>query len=228
VNANAPPSVWLPPRALQYRSAREQKRGSSRERLSSAASIACFSEAARPIDEDLGSKHAGVGHAEEAARAGSGVRLGDEEEPRPIGRSVDVDGPQHPVDALLAGREQGEVALGGRRQRLDHVLGRIAVDAVEEVVREDRDLGVGQEERVDAALGEGAAHRGVVGEVAVVDQRLVHPDERMSAAGMPHPPLGRIAVVADPDVGAEPLEPVGPEDVVAVPHHLDDEEVLAV
>ncbi|GBD16210.1 hypothetical protein HRbin26_01105 [bacterium HR26] len=50
VKMNAPPSVWLPPRAFQYRSALGQTRGSSCAMLSSAASIACFSEAAKPIE----------------------------------------------------------------------------------------------------------------------------------------------------------------------------------
>src|SRR2546428_9081157 len=52
VNVKAPPSVWLPPRAFQKRSARDQYFGSSLARLSSAASMACFSEAANPMDCD--------------------------------------------------------------------------------------------------------------------------------------------------------------------------------
>jgi hypothetical protein len=49
VKTNAPPSVWLPPRAFHARSACGQKRASSAARLASAASIPCLSDAARPI-----------------------------------------------------------------------------------------------------------------------------------------------------------------------------------
>ena len=51
-------------------------------------------------------------------------------------------------------------------------------------------------------------HRMVVGEVAVVDQGLVQPDERMRAAGMPHAALGRIALVGDPNVGPRVRHPI--------------------
>ncbi len=43
-----PPSVWLPPRAFQYRSATVPTRGSSSERLLRVASMACFSEQMSP------------------------------------------------------------------------------------------------------------------------------------------------------------------------------------
>ncbi|MFN8424315.1 MAG: hypothetical protein U0470_13400 [Anaerolineae bacterium] len=46
------------------------------------------------------------------------------------------------VRGLLVGRQLHEVALGGRRQRLDHVLERVAVRATMEVGDLRRDLGV--------------------------------------------------------------------------------------
>ena len=49
VNENAPPSEELPPRAFQYRSATSRKRGSSPASECRVASMACFSEATRPI-----------------------------------------------------------------------------------------------------------------------------------------------------------------------------------
>ena len=72
------------------------------------------------------------------------------------------------------------------------------------------------------------AHRGVIREIAVVHQGLVQAHERMGAARMPDPPLGGVAVVADPDVCPEALQPVRPDGVVAVAHHLEDEEILPV
>ena len=72
VSRNAPPSVWLPPRAFQYMSATGVKRGSSLARLASVASMACFSEQISPIEtspsckrEHLRPQHGRVGDAQQ-------------------------------------------------------------------------------------------------------------------------------------------------------------------
>ena len=132
------------------------------------------------------------------------------------------------VDALLLRRQLVEVELGGRRQRLDDVLQRVLVDAVPQVEELHRDLGVGEELLADVALPQVLADRVVVGEVAVVDQRLVQPDERVRAARVPHAALGGIALVGDPDVGLEILELVVLHVLLGVAHQLEDQQVSRV
>jgi hypothetical protein len=68
----------------------------------------------------------------------------------------------------------------------------------------------------------------VVGEVAVVDQRLVHAHERVRAAGVPHAALGGVALVGDPDVGFEVLELVVLDVLLGVAHQLEHQLVAAV
>ena len=112
------------------------------------------------------------------------------------------------VERLLLRRQHVEVPLGGRRQRLQQHLQRVAVDAVPQVEQQHAHLGVGQEQRHDVALAQVLGDPVVVGEVAVVHQRLVHADEGMRAAGMPDAALGRVALVGDPDVRRQVLQAV--------------------
>ena len=50
----------------------------------------------------------------------------------------------------------------------------------------------------------------------------------MRPARVPDPALGRIAVMADPDVSPDVFQLVGANHVVAVGDHLQDQQVLAV
>lgn len=71
------------------------------------------------------------------------------------------------------------------------------------------------------------ADRGVVGQVAVVDDRLLQAGERMRHARVPDEALGGEAVVADPDPGPKLLKPVAADHVV-VPDQLQDQQVPAL
>jgi hypothetical protein len=132
------------------------------------------------------------------------------------------------IDALLVVGELIKVELRCRCERFDDVLQRVLVDPRPQVEEQDRDLGVGEELRSDVALQEVLGHRVVVGEVAVVDQRLVEPDKGMGAAGMPYPALCGVSLVGDPHVGVEVLELVVLDDLLGVAHDLEHEQVPPV
>ena len=119
---------------------------------------------------------------------------------------MNVGGLDLPVDDLLLGRQLVEIQLRGGRQGLDDVLQRILVDAVPQIEELDGNLRVGEELLADVALPQVLAHGVVVGEIAVVHQRLVQPDEGVRAAGVPHAALGGVALVGDPHVGGEILK----------------------
>ena len=178
--------------------------------------------------EHLRPQHRGVGDADQAVGALAPLRLRNEEEPRPVGRRVHVDRLQHPVQPLLFRGKQREVALRGGGHRFDHVLERVAVLAAQQVEHQHRNLRVGEEERMKAPLREVARDGGVVGEVAVVHERLVHADEGVRTARVPDASLRRVAVVADPYVSGEVLEAVCADDVVPVADQLEDDEILRV
>ncbi len=176
--------------------------------------------------EHLRAQHRGVGDTHELQPVV--LVAGDDEEPRAIGRRVDVRGRDLPVDALLLGRELVEVVLGGRRQRLDDVLERVLVDPVPQIEQLDRDLGVGEELLADVPLLQVLGDRVVVGEVAVVHQRLVQAHERVRPARMPHAALGGISLVSYPHVGVEVLQLVVLHVLLGVTHALEDQEVAGV
>ena len=178
--------------------------------------------------EHLRSQHGRVGDAEQLHATKVGVVARDDEEPRPVGRGVDVRGLDLAVDALLFLGQLIEVELRRRREGLDDVLERILVDAIPQVEELGRHLGIGQELLLDIALAQVFAHRMVVGEVAVVDQRLVHPDERVGAAGVPHAPFGGVALVGDPDVGFEILELVVLDVLLGIADQLEHQLIAAV
>ena len=77
----------------------------------------------------------------------AGEVAGDDEEPRAVGRAVDVRRLDRPVDLLLLRRQPVEVQLGGRRQRLDDVFQRIMVGPVQQIEQQRRDFRVGEELR---------------------------------------------------------------------------------
>ena len=112
------------------------------------------------------------------------------------------------IDPLLLDRQPIEVQLGGRGQGLDDVLDRILVNPIPEVEQQHRDLGVGEESREKVPRGQVLADRVVVGEVAVMDQRLVESHERVRPARVPHAAFGRIALMGDPDMGLHVGHPI--------------------
>src|SRR2546428_8482839 len=68
----------------------------------------------------------------------------------------------------------------------------------------------------------------VIRKVAVVDKRLVQSYKRVRAARMPDPALRRIAVVANPDVSLEILQPVILYNVISVADQFENNQVLTV
>ncbi len=178
--------------------------------------------------EHLRPQHRRVGDAEKLHALLVGVVARDDEEPGTIGRGVDVGRLNLAVDALLFRRKLVEIQLGGRGQRLDDVLQRVLVDPVPQIEELHRHLGVGEELLLDVALAQVLAHRMVVGEVAVVHQRLVQPHERVRATRVPHAALGGVALVRDPHVGTEILQLVVLDVLLGVAHDLEDQLVAAV
>ena len=75
----------------------------------------------------------------------------DDEEPRSVGRGVDVRGLNLPIDFPLFRGKPIEIQLRCRRQCFDDVLDRILVHAVPEVEQQDGHFGVGQELRNNAS-----------------------------------------------------------------------------
>jgi hypothetical protein len=84
---------------------------------------------------------------------------------------------------LLIGREQCEIPLGRRGQRLDHILQRVLIDAVQQIKDERRDLGIGKKERSDVPLAQILAERRIVGKVPVVYKRFMKPHKGVCSAG---------------------------------------------
>src|SRR5438876_1902605 len=68
----------------------------------------------------------------------------------------------------------------------------------------------------------------VIRKVTVVDKRLVQSYKRVRAARMPDPTLGRISVVADPDVSLEILQPVILYNIISITDQFENNQVLAV
>ena len=110
----------------------------------------------------------------------------------------------------------------------DDVFQRVLVDARPQVEEQHRNLCVREELRPDVALQQVLRDRVVVGEVAVVHQRLVQTDERVRAARMPDAALRRVALVGDPDVRAQVLQPVVLDDLLGVADDLEYHQVSPV
>ncbi len=234
VKTNAPPSVWLPPRAPVPVSAAPEPRVLRGQALQGRVDCLLlrggqpYGTRTMPQGKDLRSQHARVRDPDEPVGPLPWRGLRDEEEPGAVGGAADVHGLLQPIDLLPVQREEREVPLRRGRQRLDDVLQRVAVRPVQQIEDKHRHLGVRQEELGDVPRRQVLADRGVVGGVAVVHQRLVETDEGTRAAGVPDPPPGRVAVVPDPDVRVQVLEPVMADHVVAVADHLEHRRVLPV
>ena len=178
--------------------------------------------------EHLRSQHRRVGDAEQLHALLVGVVARDDEEPGTVGRGMDVGRLNLTVNPLLLWRKLVEIQLGGRGQRLDDVLQRVLVHAVPQIEELHRHLGIGEELLFDIALAQVLAHRMVVGEVAVVHQRLVQTHERVRATRVPHASFCGIALVRDPHVGAEVLQLVVLHVLLGVAHDLEDQLIAAV
>ena len=176
------------------------------------------------VGEHLRAQHARVSDSQQPVH--SCFLLCDDEEPRPIGRAVDVRLLDGVVDLLFLVGEHHEVELTGGCHRLDQVLQRISVHPAVQVVSECRHLGVGEEQGLHAALCQIVLHRDVVGEVAVVHQSDADTlSERMRPTGVSHPSTGGEAMVADPDVSRHVLQSIVAEDIFGIAHDLQDEHV---
>ncbi len=178
--------------------------------------------------EDLRAEHRRVRDADKLELPLFRDRPGDDEEPGAVGRAVDLRRLYLPVDLFLFLGQVVEVHLRRRGEGFYNIFKGISIYPVKEVEDLDRDLRVRQEEGVDVPLAQVFRHRVVVREVAVVDEGLVEAGERVCPAGVPDAPLGRIALVGDPDVRLEGLQLVVLGDLLRVPDDLEDHHIPAV
>src|SRR6266516_447712 len=81
---------------------------------------------------------------------------------------------------------------------------------------------------MDVSLRQILHYRVVVRKITIVDKRLVQSYKRVGAAGMPDTALRRIAVVADPDVSLEILQPVVLYNIISIADQFENDQVLAV
>ena len=152
----------------------------------------------------------------------------DDEEPGAVGRAVDVGRLNGPVDPLFLRGQLVEVPFHGGGQGLDDILQRIPVGPAVEIKEQDRDLGVRQEQGVEVALAQVFRNGVVVGEVTVVDQRLVETDKRMRPGRVPDSTLGGVPLVRDPDVGLEVVQLVVLDHLLGIADDLQDEKIPAM
>src|SRR5437667_12005445 len=68
----------------------------------------------------------------------------------------------------------------------------------------------------------------IIRKITIVHKRLVQSDKRVCTAGMPDPALRRIAVVANPDVSLEILQPVILYNIISITDQFENNQVLAV
>src|SRR2546428_14168951 len=68
----------------------------------------------------------------------------------------------------------------------------------------------------------------IIRKITIVDKRLVQPDKRVCTARMPDTALRWIAVVANPYVSLEILQPVILYNIISIPDQFENDEVLAV
>src|SRR3989441_12171280 len=81
---------------------------------------------------------------------------------------------------------------------------------------------------MDVPLSQILHYRMIVRKIAIVDERLVQSYKRVCAARMPDPALRRIAVVADPYVSLEILQPVILYNIISISDQFENNQVLAV
>jgi hypothetical protein len=178
--------------------------------------------------EYLRAQHRCVGDTEQLHPIQIGMVARDDEEPRPVGRGVNVRGLDFAIDALFFLGQLIEIQLRGGREGLDDVFEWVLVDAIPQIEELRRHLGIGEELLLDVALAQIFADGMVIGEVAVVHERLIHADKRVRAAGMPHATFCGVALVGDPDVGFEIFELVVVDVLFGVADQLEHQLVAAV
>src|SRR2546422_8919183 len=68
----------------------------------------------------------------------------------------------------------------------------------------------------------------IIRKITIVDNRLVQSDKRVCTARMPDTALRGIAVVANPYVSLEILQPVILYNIISIPDQFENDQVLAV
>src|SRR2546426_12751781 len=68
----------------------------------------------------------------------------------------------------------------------------------------------------------------IIRKITIVDKRLVQSDKRVCTARMPDTALRWIAVVANPYVSLEILQPVILYNIISIPDQFENDQVLAV
>src|SRR5438552_3092206 len=81
---------------------------------------------------------------------------------------------------------------------------------------------------MDVPLCQILHYRMIIRKITIVHKRLVQSDKWVCTARMPDPALRRIAVVADPDVSLEILQPVIFYNIISIPDQFENNQVLAV
>ena len=133
-----------------------------------------------------------------------------------------------PVYFPLVRRQLIEIQLRCGRQGFDNIFQGILVHAVPEIEKLDGNFRIRQKLLPDIPLAQILADRMVVGKIPVMYQRFIETDKRMGPSGMPHPALGRVALVGDPCVGFEILEFIILNILFGIPDNFENQEVAAV
>ncbi len=178
--------------------------------------------------EDLGSEHGRIGDADELELFVFHIGAGNDKEPWPVRGTVYVCCLDLPIDTLFLCGEMIKIHLACRRKCFNDVFEGIPVDPVQEIEDLDGDFRVREKKRIHVALAQIFRYGVVVREVAVMNKRFVEAYEWMSAAGMPHTALGRVALMGNPDMGVEVLKPIILGHLLGVTDNLQDHHVPAM
>src|SRR5438876_8826413 len=81
---------------------------------------------------------------------------------------------------------------------------------------------------MDVSLRQIFHYRMVIRKITIVDKRLVQSYKRVRASRMPDPAFRGIAVVANPDVSLEILQPVVLYNIISVADQFENNQVLTV
>src|SRR5713101_5579154 len=81
---------------------------------------------------------------------------------------------------------------------------------------------------MDVPLSQILHYRMIIREITIVDERLVQSDKRVRTTRMPHPAFRRIAVVANPYVSLEILQPIILYNIISISDQFENNQVLAV
>src|SRR5438552_6482585 len=81
---------------------------------------------------------------------------------------------------------------------------------------------------MDVPLRQILHYRMIIRKITIVDKRLVQSDKRVCSARMPDTALGRVSVVADPDMCLKIFQPVVLYNIISVADQFENDQVLAV